>query len=115
VKKNLICGQSIDGLIKTYFDEVFIAFYSPDIPSAKCPLLPLGEIFVKYNSYGQAYITDWLREQGVEVETPPMTSFFMQTFINQTVNKKNGMNRMSRLMLKLFPLFYGQISFYRCL
>ncbi|MDR0613200.1 MAG: 2-hydroxyacyl-CoA dehydratase [Dysgonamonadaceae bacterium] len=66
----------------------------------------IGEIFVKYNSYGQAHITDWLREQGMEVETPPMTGFFMQAFVNQAVNRRNGVNRISRLMLKLFPLFY---------
>ncbi|MDR0668053.1 MAG: hypothetical protein LBF90_05485, partial [Prevotellaceae bacterium] len=66
----------------------------------------IGEIFVKYNSYGQAHITDWLREQGIEVEMPPMRDFFMQAFINQVVNRENGMNRINRLMLKLFPLFY---------
>ena len=66
----------------------------------------IGEIFVKYNSYGQAHITDWLREQGIEVEMPPMRNFFMQAFINQVVNMENGMNRINRLMLKLFPLFY---------
>lgn len=66
----------------------------------------IGEIFVKYNSYGQAHITDWLREQGMEVETPPMTNFFMQSFVNKVINRKNGINRIGRLMLKLFPLFY---------
>jgi predicted nucleotide-binding protein (sugar kinase/HSP70/actin superfamily) len=70
----------------------------------------IGEIFVKYNGYGQAHITDWLRERGLEIETPPMTTFFMQTFINQTVNRKNGMNRINRLILKLFPLFYGLLN-----
>ena len=32
----------------------------------------IGEIFVKYNNYGQANITRWLREQGYEVVVPPM-------------------------------------------
>ncbi|MDR1683770.1 MAG: 2-hydroxyacyl-CoA dehydratase [Candidatus Symbiothrix sp.] len=66
----------------------------------------IGEIFVKYNSYGQAHITDWLRSRGLEVETPPMTTFFMQIFINQTVNKENGVGKTSRFALKLLPLFY---------
>ncbi|MDR2358838.1 MAG: 2-hydroxyacyl-CoA dehydratase [Prevotellaceae bacterium] len=70
----------------------------------------IGEIFVKYNSYGQAHITNWLRGQGIEVETPPMTSFFMQAFINQAVNRKNGINRISRLMLNWFPLFYRVLN-----
>ncbi|MDR0582633.1 MAG: hypothetical protein LBG31_06700, partial [Prevotellaceae bacterium] len=66
----------------------------------------IGEIFVKYNSYGQAHITNWLRERGMEVETPPMTNFLMQTFVNKVINRQNGINRISRLMLKLLPLFY---------
>jgi predicted nucleotide-binding protein (sugar kinase/HSP70/actin superfamily) len=66
----------------------------------------IGEIFVKYNSYGQAHITDWLRGRGIEVKTPPITTFFMQAFINQTVNRKNGISRISRLMLKIVPLLY---------
>jgi predicted nucleotide-binding protein (sugar kinase/HSP70/actin superfamily) len=66
----------------------------------------IGEIFVKYNHYGQAHITDWLRARGIEVETPPMTTFFMQAFINQAVNRKNGINRVNRLMLQLLPLLY---------
>jgi predicted nucleotide-binding protein (sugar kinase/HSP70/actin superfamily) len=70
----------------------------------------IGEIFVKYNSYGQAHITDWLREQGMEVETPSMTGFFMQTFINQPVNRQKGINRTNRFILKLFPLFYKYLD-----
>ncbi|MDR0763574.1 MAG: 2-hydroxyacyl-CoA dehydratase [Bacteroidales bacterium] len=70
----------------------------------------VGEIFVKYNSYGQAHITNWLRQQGVEVETPPIIDFFMQTFVNQPINKKNGIKRTSCLTLKLLPLFYKFIN-----
>jgi predicted nucleotide-binding protein (sugar kinase/HSP70/actin superfamily) len=82
-------------------------FNSLEIESRKFEKIGLiGEIFVKYNRYGQAHITDWLREQGLEVETPPMTTFFMQTFVNQTINNDNGINRTNRLILKLFPLFY---------
>lgn len=54
----------------------------------------LGEIFVKYNSYGQAHLTQWLQDQGVEVVLPSMGSFFMQTFVNARVNARNGLERM---------------------
>jgi predicted nucleotide-binding protein (sugar kinase/HSP70/actin superfamily) len=70
----------------------------------------IGEIFVKYNSCGQAYITDWLRAHEMEVEMPPMTTFFMQTFINQIVNNRNGINRTNRLMLKLLPILYKLLN-----
>jgi predicted nucleotide-binding protein (sugar kinase/HSP70/actin superfamily) len=66
----------------------------------------IGEIFVKYNSYGQAHITEWLREQGIEVEVPPMIDFFMQTFVNQTVNHQNGIIHPGKIKRKLMPLLY---------
>jgi predicted nucleotide-binding protein (sugar kinase/HSP70/actin superfamily) len=66
----------------------------------------IGEIFVKYNNYGQAHITEWLREQGTEVEVPPMIDFFMQTFVNQTINHQNGIIRLGKIKQKLTPLLY---------
>lgn len=65
----------------------------------------IGEIFVKYNNYGQANITRWLREQGYEVVVPPMIHFFTQSFINSRVNAKNGLNRMNRIQKVLLPFF----------
>ena len=86
-------------------------FNSLEIEDKKLEKIGLiGEIFVKYNRYGQAHIADWLRDRGMEVETPPMAGFFMQTFVNQAVNRKNGVSRISRFMLKLFPLFYKLLS-----
>jgi predicted nucleotide-binding protein (sugar kinase/HSP70/actin superfamily) len=66
----------------------------------------IGEIFVKYNNYGQAHITEWLREHDCEVLIPPMDSFFMQTFINQRINAQNGIKRTGWLTLKFLPLLY---------
>ncbi len=53
----------------------------------------IGEIYVKYNNYGQAHITEWLRRQNMEVLTPPIMDFVMQYFVNSEVNVKNGVNR----------------------
>lgn len=53
----------------------------------------IGEIYVKYNNYGQAYITDWLRERNMEVVTPPIIDFVMQYFVNSAVNIKNGLKK----------------------
>ena len=64
----------------------------------------VGEIFVKYNHYGQAHITQWLQAKGIEVVTPSMVEFFMQTFVNQKVNAQNGVNRLNKFTLKLMPL-----------
>ena len=64
----------------------------------------VGEIFVKYNNFGQAHITDWLREQGCEVQTPSMLDFFLQVFINQKINDKNGIQRIGKTTQIIMPL-----------
>jgi predicted CoA-substrate-specific enzyme activase len=64
----------------------------------------IGEIYVKYNSYAQAFISDWLRDRGMEVTTPPVIDFFMQYFVNAKVNAANGVSRDSLLQNALNPL-----------
>lgn len=49
----------------------------------------VGEIYVKYNAYGQYYIIDWLIENHIEVEIPPMLEFMMQAFVNAKVQRKD--------------------------
>ena len=55
----------------------------------------VGEIYVKYNNYAQAHISEWLRERNMEVMTPPIVDFFMQYFVNSQINNENGIERMS--------------------
>jgi predicted CoA-substrate-specific enzyme activase len=50
----------------------------------------IGEIFVKYNNFAQAHISEWLRERNMEVMTPPVIDFFMQYFVNSKVNTEYG-------------------------
>ena len=68
------------------------------------PVGLVGEIYVKYNNYGQAYITQWLQSRGMEVVTPPILDFVMQYFVNSEVNLKNGVSRASTLKLLANPL-----------
>jgi predicted nucleotide-binding protein (sugar kinase/HSP70/actin superfamily) len=64
----------------------------------------IGEIFVKYNNYGQAHITEWLRSKGMEVQTPPALDFLMQYFVNSEVNARNRIDRHGRLTRMLSPV-----------
>ena len=66
----------------------------------------IGEIYVKYNSYAQAYMSEWLREKGMEVMTPPLIDFAMQYFVNSRVNVENGVNRNNKLQQLLNPTFW---------
>lgn len=70
----------------------------------------IGEIFVKYNSYGQAHITEWLRQEGFEVVTPPMIHFFLQTFVNTRVNVKNGIRQKTLSQKITMPIIYRLLN-----
>lgn len=70
----------------------------------------IGEIYVKYNNYGQAHITEWLRSRNMEVVTPSIIDFVMQYFVNFEVNRKNGLNK--DLLYKHFlnPVFWKYLN-----
>ena len=67
----------------------------------------VGEIYVKYNNYGQAYTSDWLREKEIEVVTPPIIDFFIQYFVNSKVNEENGVTKAELLTKILRPVFWN--------
>jgi predicted CoA-substrate-specific enzyme activase len=74
------------------------------------PIGLIGEIYVKYNNYGQAYITDWLRSKEMEVVTPPFLDFVMQYFVNSRVNIGNGINKNSLMKRYLNPAFWKYMN-----
>jgi predicted CoA-substrate-specific enzyme activase len=49
----------------------------------------VGEIYVKYNSFGHLNVLDWLADQGVEVVAPSIYNFFANNFVNRHINKEN--------------------------
>jgi predicted CoA-substrate-specific enzyme activase len=78
------------------------------IPIYECEFVQVGlvgEIYVKYNQYGQSHISEWLRAKRMEVLLPPALDFVMQYFVNFKVNKANGVGRGSVLQHCLNPLF----------
>ncbi|MBN2682516.1 MAG: 2-hydroxyacyl-CoA dehydratase [Bacteroidales bacterium] len=66
----------------------------------------VGEIYVKYNSYGNLNIVNWLIEQKFEVIVPPLTDFFTQYFVNFSANRKENLSvaGISDLYLKLIEI-----------
>ena len=72
------------------------AFNRIDADNKKYPRIGIvGEIYVKYNSFGHHHVVDWLIEQGVEVVVPPIMEFFVQEFVNYNVNKKSHLRKSS--------------------
>lgn len=53
----------------------------------------IGEIYIKYNSFGQLHITEWLQQRGIEVVVPSLFSFLLQVFVNNKVNHGNNIER----------------------
>ena len=68
----------------------------------------VGEIYIKYNSFGNLNIVDWLISQGVEVVVPPLIDFFLQAFVNLDVNKQQNLRHASSwsdMILYFFELY----------
>jgi len=55
----------------------------------------VGEIYIKYNSFGNLNMVEWLMSQGVEVVVPPLIDFFLQSFVNIDVNRQHHLSRSS--------------------
>ncbi|MCF0206099.1 MAG: 2-hydroxyglutaryl-CoA dehydratase, partial [Bacteroidales bacterium] len=48
----------------------------------------VGEIYLKYNAFSNKHVVEWLNEQGIEVAVPSIYNFFINSLINNAVNKK---------------------------
>lgn len=57
----------------------------------------VGEIYIKYNSFGNFNIIDWLVENKVEVVLPPLVEFVMQSFVNSKVREKDFVDKNNKL------------------
>lgn len=56
----------------------------------------VGEIYIKYNSFGHFKITDWLIENNIEVVLPPLMEFFVQSFVNTSARKDEYIEKNNR-------------------
>lgn len=64
----------------------------------------VGEIYIKYNSFGQYNVVDWLIEHKIEVVLPPLFEFMMQAFINDEAMMEENIIQPTRIniMNRLF-------------
>ncbi len=59
----------------------------------------VGEIYVKFNPFGNLYITDWLIRRGIQPEVPPLIDFFLIPLVSTPYNAKNHIERVKWLVL----------------
>lgn len=77
-------------------EKAVSAFNKIELKHDNIPAIGLvGEIYIKYNSFGHQFIVDWLNNQGIEVIVPPIVDFFIQEFVNFDVNKKAKLTKAS--------------------
>lgn len=87
------------------FDKAI--YYNDNIPIIGI----VGEIYVKYNSFSNNNVIDWLTKHGVEVVSPSLYNFFTMAFGNSHVNKKEFIKK-EPLPVFVMDLFYKFISYY---
>lgn len=59
----------------------------------------VGEIYVKFNPFGNLYITDWLIKRSIQPEVPPLIDFFLIPLVSTPYNAKNHIERVKWLVL----------------
>jgi predicted nucleotide-binding protein (sugar kinase/HSP70/actin superfamily) len=96
--RNLLC------LLK----EAVNSFNKVDICKEPVPCIGiLGEIFVKYNSFSNNNIVEWLMDHGCECVVPSLLEFFTQRFVNEEFNQKAYLKRsaIDRVLLIMLDLY----------
>ena len=63
----------------------------------------VGEIYVKYNPFGNHGLVKWMHDKGVEVVVSPMFEFFWQRFINRRIKVDGNICRKDLSWLLYYP------------
>ena len=71
----------------------------------------VGEIYLKYNAFSNRHILDWLSERHIEVVAPSMYNFFINSFVNNHINKDKNL-RKPGMPLWLGDTLYKLVQFY---
>ena len=82
-----------------------------DIPTLDRPYPKVGivgEIYVKYNSFSNNHVAQWLMEQGIEVVVPDFLTFFLAWFVSTNVRVKENMARRDIAWL-IYNLLEGRV------
>lgn len=88
---NTLVAEMREKELITLLEKAVAEYNSMEIRDVKPHTVGLvGEIYIKYNTYGQLHLTEWLQSRGIEVVVPSLFSFLLQSFINDPVNNKNN-------------------------
>ena len=89
------------GKLYALLEKAVVEFNGIEVDPAPLPKVGIvGEIFVKFNPFSNGNMTNWLMEQGIEPEVPPLINFFLTMFITEEYNWKNFITESNRLKLQ---------------
>lgn len=71
----------------------------------------VGEIYLKYNAFSNRHILDWLADRHIEVVAPSMYNFFINSFVNNHINKKQNIKKPG-MPLWMSDALYKLVRFY---
>ena len=107
--QKIIQTKQSSKMIYALLAEAVTQFNQIETHQQPCPQVGIvGEIYVKYNSFGNQHCVDWLVEQGIEPVLPPMIEFFAQVFVNYDSNVENNLLQKSYLSYLMF--FFEKIA-----
>ena len=86
--------------------QAVAAFNSLPIEDRDLPKVGiLGEIYVKYNDFGNNGVSAWLMQQGIEVVMPPLLEFFSSWFVSVKEQVAANLKKADLLWLLSGPLY----------
>lgn len=100
-------AKAIDNLLNKAVEDFNNLLPKEDISCAKVGIV--GEIYLKYHSFANHNVWQWLISQGIEVIPPSLMLFFVQTFVNRKVNRANNIEKQS-IPSFVMNFFYNKIK-----
>lgn len=70
----------------------------------------VGEIYVKFNPFGNLYTTDWLINRGIQPEVPPLIDFFLIPLMSTPYNAKNHIERVKQSVIRVLSSAEGFVN-----
>jgi predicted CoA-substrate-specific enzyme activase len=93
-------------------DHAVTDFANITVTNDNVPVMGVvGEIYLKYNAFSNRHILDWLAERHIEVVAPSMYNFFINSFVNNHINKKQHIKQLG-MPLWLSDTLYKLVQLY---
>jgi predicted CoA-substrate-specific enzyme activase len=70
----------------------------------------VGEIYVKFNPFGNLHTADWLISRGIQPEVPPLIDFFLIPLMSTPYNARNNIEKVKYAVIHLLSRAEGFVN-----